>query len=258
MNIALYITGTVRSNYASKFETIKKALCAEHDVTSYVYVWDITGEKLPTEQVGESDITAAGICLDSTIDINEVCRTYSTRDNYSKYSLGAISTDRYLNCHDMFVTRAAPWYSTRESLPHIRKIDRPVANISQWYLWYQCNEMRKCFGKEYDVIVRIRPDLIALEYPLPINLDTNIITSQYGSWNNPNELGGYEMGDYITIARPNDMNVWCNLYNELDNYYVQSVRENWFHRFINPHLMYNTHVDTHNLSYSCIDWKCSI
>lgn len=80
--------------------------------------------------------------------------------------------------------------------------------IDQWFLIKEGYNMFEN-AQIYDVIIRLRFDAPTYNFPLVLNEQLNV----------PVDVGGWKFTDHMAYGQPEIMEVYCNLYAEIENLY---------------------------------------
>jgi hypothetical protein len=82
--------------------------------------------------------------------------------------------------------------------------------IDQWKLVHECFNLIEN-PNEYDLILRLRYDLKL--YNITLNQTDNLVI--------PKDGGGWEFTDHMAYGNPKIMKIYCDLYNNIENLYVE-------------------------------------
>jgi len=243
MKIALCMSGHART-YAQTFETWRDNLLAHHDVDVFFHVWDTLGPRT----YGRGAPGHSGIEQSELLNLDHLINIW--------HPTLAIM-DKYVYFHQHFDTKSAKWYRTREALG-LRDIDRPLGNMSMYYKWRECNNLRLRHAEQhnitYDMVIRSRPD-IALREQLPAECFHNNSVTYIpiaGSW------AENEISDYITLGTSEQLNHWCSIYDQLDEKYTSALESNDFTKALYPHKLFYHHFVDHNQPFKQVPINCEI
>lgn len=230
--------------YMETYEFWRDNLLLHHDVDVFFHIWDTIGPR----QMGGGLDGQSGVLSSDPVDVNHVQQIWNPKQ---------IWVDQYLYFHQRFLVQADRWYKTRAGLG-LRDIDRPLANFSMYYKWYMCNEMKKRYAEQnniqYDMVIRTRPD-IGLLSPLPKRCFTNQKRTYVpieGSWA-PDEIS-----DYMIIGTNEQLDHWCNIYNEIDDKYEKALADGDFTKALYPHKLFYYHFVDHNKPFRALNINCKI
>lgn len=119
---------------------------------------------------------------------------------------------------------------------------------SMLYKIYNCNKIKNEYGKKmninYDIAVRSRLDVLYTQ-KIEFNKDVNLTTDRQGS--------GREgcAGDILAYGMNTDMDIYCNLFNKLDDYFSENVP-------ITTEILLPHHLDSIIKNYTVINNKIFI
>jgi hypothetical protein len=243
MKIALCMSGHART-YVRTFEFWRDNLLLHHDVDVFFHLWDTVG---PREMGGGLD-GKSGVERSSLIDVEHITSLWQPKK---------IAVEQYMYFHSVFESRSRKWYHTRNGLG-LRTIDRPLANMSMYYKWRACNDMKNQYmianNVSYDMVIRSRPD-IALRSPLPEECFTDqsyTYTPRNGSW-------GYdEISDYMVIGTNKQLDHWCKIYDQIDEKYENALHDGDFTKALYPHKLFYYHFVEHDQPFKQLDIHCDI
>jgi hypothetical protein len=243
MKIALCMSGHARTHYKT-YGFWRDNLLAHHDVDVFFHLWDTVG---PREMGGGLD-GKSGVEPSPHVKVDEIQSLWQPKQ---------IFVDQYIYFHSLFESRSKKWYHTRNGLG-LRTIDRPLANMSMYYKWRACNEMKNQYAKDnnirYDMVIRSRPD-IALFDPLPNECFTDQSQTYLpvkGSW------GPDEISDYIVLGTNEQLDHWCRIYEQIDEKYEKALADGDFTKALYPHKLFYYHFVEHNQPFKQIDINCEI
>lgn len=192
MKVAICISGQPR-NVHKGFTYIEPNLLVPNDCDVFIHMW------WNEEQIGKAYINAGGHVASSLVGadvLNDIMKMYNP-------VLLQHEPQKDFDEKD-YAERAYPSIS-------------PFATLSQKYSSMKVHELRRKSGREYDAVVRLRFDF-SLETLICVeNYDLNVI-------NVPNRCphpGGVD--DTFAIGSPENMDVYGNLYNHIDDLYHSNV-----------------------------------
>jgi len=257
--LAIQITGHSR-NFEQNLDMWKLHIydsLPDWKIDVYIHMWDVEGIKVPgpisTRDPNIPDIPPEfhGIYLDTPLsDFNKIYKTYSPV---------SMVVEPYTNeLHNVFCKITAPWFIARD-LECVReevyndsrlwawhKSHRLTAQVSQYYKWYMCNQLRKqhelITGIKYDKVIRTRFDVTFLSNIGNAFADDSLSFPPGGSWF-PTE----ELSDYSVVGTPDHINVLCDLYRNLDVVFEDAMLEGDISRCINPHKLYWWYLRRNNI-----------
>lgn len=241
MKIALCFSGHARTHQQTFFGW-EKYLLSQYDVDVFFHLWDTTGLK-----DFNAITTSSGVISGDGV----------TKNQFNRWNPKDIAIDNLEPIEPYFRAITDKWYTERARLG-LRDIDRPMANAAMYYKWLACNQMKNRSevenGSRYDIVIRTRPD-IELMGPLPIEIFTDtssVYIPTSGSWA-PDEIS-----DYMTIGTPEQLDVWCSIFSELESKYHRALVEGDFTRCLYPHKLFYYHFLYHALPYRELNIACEI
>jgi hypothetical protein len=211
LRIALCIAGQLRG-YRDAFPTWSALGIAHHETSIFVHVWDDIGRKMPVPDHAyrsfSPKFSKAFANYLADIGIDEFWRRYpSLLALYSApEKISAEMISEFYGSSDVTVES--------ESGMHF------LSNSERMYYKNQvCMDKVKGSGKEFDLVIKIRPDKSFLEIDAELDL--------CGIWNEccNNKViyadrenfmlstGGYSVGDQIAIGTPEDMECYSSVWN---------------------------------------------
>lgn len=242
MKIALCMSGHARTHFKT-YGHWRDNLLAHHDVDVFFHLWDTIGPRDMHTKTGHS-----GVEPSLPVDVERINQLWQPKQ---------IVIDSYMYFHSRFEAQADRWYKMRAALG-LRDIDRPLANISMYYKWRACNDMKNWYAAQhdlnYDMVIRSRPD-IALFDKIPHECFTDQSSTYIpvaGSWA-PDEIS-----DYITMGTTEQINHWCKVYEQIDEKYEKAVADGDFTKALYPHKLFYYHFTEHNQPFKALDIKCEI
>lgn len=239
MKIALCMSGHSRSHERT-VGGWSAHLLSRYDVDVFFHLWDTDGYRA----TGENTDGHSGVIEGNKIDVSKI---------QSLWKPAKIVIEQYSLFHDRFKDRADKWYAARNERG-LRVIDRPLSNFSMLYKWHECNQMMLNSGTKYDAVIRTRPDM-GLNGPISeehLQQSDNLLLPRKGSW------AADEPSDYMTIGTPELMTRWCDMYNQLDTKYENSIAEGDFSKALHIHRLFHYHLIDNNIPFRVIDVDCEI
>jgi hypothetical protein len=193
MRVALLLTGMLRE-YKTAFESIKTNIMDPYGIKNediFISTWDQIGYW----QAGDikSQDSSHGIEMTGKVELNELQELYKTEhillENFIEKEpwLDQLS-DQY---EEFFIP----------AINHSNCLVRKKNTLSMFYKIHSGGELIKNSGKEYDVIVRVRPDLCLFNDKLPVFGNFNNYYSLYHR-NHIGHINGYSggIGDNLHIS----------------------------------------------------------
>ncbi len=230
--IALMMSGHPRI-YDEVFASWETNLLAHHEVDVFFHVWETRGSK---------NNSVAGIDQSALVRINRIIEIW----NPTK-----IVMETYGDYHDQFTEQAKRWIDLRDKFG-LLEAHRPVSNISMYYKWWACNQLRLNYqtetSTEYDCVILSRPD-IYLKSGLPPKLFENQPKLCFGTagWSHVSMVGhernGY-LSDFVVAGDSECMTYWCDIYPKLDQKITESLELGDFDLVLNPHKLFYRHAST--------------
>lgn len=244
MKLCLCMSGHARS-ILQTHEGWNNHLLSKFDVDVFMHLWDTVGPR--NKEISNTD-NQSGVLDDSPkIDVNEIIRIWNPLH---------IVVEPYQPRHTTFEERVKPWYIKRNELNE-RLIDRPLSNFAMYYKWWACNQLKcseeKLWSKKYDLVIRTRPDM-NLTGPIPldvINSDFAYIPKS-GGWHSD------EISDFMTIGTSAQIDLYCEIYNQLDQKFNDAVAEGDFSKALYPHRLFYWHFKNNGIPFKEIDIPCLI
>ena len=202
MRVAVCYSGMFR-NFNETIENHKEHLFSKYDCDVYFSFWDVYGDggftskystnkrktwDFKTNQFIETEVTNDKI-LQS--DIDDVL----TRLNPVKYEF-----EEFSNFEPLFNAKSElmnlVYKEEHDWLPHLPNI------MSMYYKVYRCNYLVKYSGREYDCVLRLRPDLMFHDFGLELlKPETNTINiNSWGSFEK-NYQDMFIYGDTISMGK---------------------------------------------------------
>lgn len=243
MKIALCMSGHARTHMET-YEFWRDNLMLHHDVDVFFHLWDTLGPR----QMGGGLDGLSGVLPSDPLNRHDVERLWQPKQLW---------VDSYAYFHERFRVQADRWYKTRFALG-LRDIDRPLANFSMYYKWWACNDMKNRHAEQhniqYDMVIRTRPD-IALLAPLP---ETCFVDQSKTYVPIEGSYAHDEISDYIVIGTNEQINHWCNIYDQIDLKYDKALADGDFTKALYPHKLFYYHFVEHNQPFESIDINCKI
>lgn len=120
-----------------------------------------------------------------------------------------------------------------EELQPKNKYDNSESVISMWRKRFKCSEMRRSFGKKYDLYIVTRPDLKwhSKRYIFH-NSSQNFLKKSFI----PYEYGYDVASDVAALGNESFINYYSSLYEEIKNIYYKNGKD------INPHNLLKTYL----------------
>lgn len=216
MKIAFCFSGQPR-DVKNTVETIKKNWSKYHEVDFYYHSW--WGNKnVPFRNDAPSDIYSENIF------------------NYIDNVLNPI--DKIIEKPIFFKNRYKD--STHWPCYHPVFNLNPDQNIqSMFYSMKKCNELKKAYEVEnnftYDAVVKCRFDYVfTKEYDLK-EFDLNFLHTK-----NDCRHTEYALNDHIAISNSKNMDIYCSLFDHLQEYYIMGIE-------FNPEVILGYHIATNGL-----------
>ena len=232
--IALCFSGHVRSWSSVYSGWVYHVLNYYENVDVFMHLWDTEGFKVVQHVLPKGH---SGIDAGKPICIEDLSRVFNPR---------RIQIEKYYDFHSTFEQISNRWYerlykhNDRDKLA----VNRPLANISMWYKWERCNNLKSEFEKDvgfkYDVVIRSRLDFRVNSYfPIAKYLELGgIVTPPWPPSPGDIEIGvDYKNGiqDYWAFGPSNFMDIYCNIFPNLDFLWDLHERDYDFEWIINPH-----------------------
>lgn len=192
MKVAICISGQPR-NVHKGFVFIEPNLLAPNDCDVFIHMW------WNEEQIGKPYINAGGHTVTEPLEdgmLEDIIEMYNP----------------VLMHHEPQKEFDEKDYAER-AYPAIK----PASSLSQKYSSMKAHELRRKSGREYDAVVRLRFDFALQTLICVNNCDLNVI-------NVPNRCPHTNgVDDTFAIGSPENMDVYGNLYNHIDDLYHSNV-----------------------------------
>lgn len=199
MKIAVCYSGCVRT-FLQNFENHKQYLLNEHECDIYFSFWSHWGHSIrdltrPLSEVNDKALFSLPLKSDYLSDTDK--KQIIDKCNPVAYEFEDLET-----CFDDFNKKAEYWQKNNL---------RPNYSIvvSMCYKIYKCNELVKKSGKQYDVVLRIRPDIeffrhVKFHQPK----DSVYYCDMRGGWSS----GGFGVNDIMGYGTQDTLNKVSNIY----------------------------------------------
>jgi len=232
MKIAVCISGQMR-NFHTTIESLKKYLLDLHDCDLFIATWTDSGISTDVGRLfpkGVGEYFSNQLENDSKYFISKY--SVLVPDFIEKKCVLPSDLKIYPNLKSYIIEDMPDNYESDKVLggvyyPNVlqKSYPRRYHNLSMFYKINQCNDLKRDYEKKYnikyDLVVRIRPDLILLE---------NLIPKIY----NPDNLyikEGMTKKNYIFdqcfYANSSLMDIVCGLWNSLEKYWDIRYNKNW-------------------------------
>jgi len=216
MKVALILSGHMRG-YKHTFNDFNKHLLSKYDVDTYISTWDIYGWWSASSNLDKS--------LDM-IDIDEV-RNY--------YNPIALNVETYHNFDERFSNEAkTPLYHNALKNQEIR-----IQNtLSMYYKIQDSIKLFKNTNKDYDIVIRTRPDLVMDRDYVSISQSVKI-DGGYG-------FGGRGIGDLFYMGMPIQIEALSDVYDSIPNIIKET-------QYFCPHVILEQHLKNKQIAYERIN-----
>jgi hypothetical protein len=256
LKIALCLSGHARTYYFTK-QFWDQNVFAEHNVDVFMHVWDTIGPrsfgKNRTETFPEprSDYDS-GIIDSPYVDIDHIKSVWNPVE---------IVTEDYNSLHEMFCKEITPILHERDrrGIPAGFEHHHPLSVRSMLYKRYKCNELKNAHESnnniKYDLVIQARPDIAitqAILSEVVLNKDLLYFHNCRSVTPDP------EINDFGCMGSSENIDVWCDLYNNIDSLFDVLKNDDNFFKFLNPHKMYVQYLMSQSKMYKEIDLGLSI
>lgn len=197
MKVALLFSGQPR--YLDEgYETIYKNIISKYDVDCFVHTW------------WEDELSGKKVQFHPTL-------SYNRKYFYKEDTLETIMS--------LYKPKAMMYQKQKEfdSYPGNYGLANPLSTHSQWYSVMKCNELKNEYAKSsntsYDLVIRSRFDCNLMKFDVNLNqyLNSDFLYSKIIPDNDIKIL----IADYFAVSSEKTMNVYCDLYNNLNRYYME-------------------------------------
>ena len=217
LRIAVCISGQMRG-WKRAFKSWGKIGLMSHDVTYFVNTWANEGGGSPvppnnTRHLPSSFVSPFSDVWNELGEKEMACRYANFFALWNRAS-GKISTDEIFEVygtHNAIIDDDADSPFTSMNNPH-----------KMYYKLFKCNEMTKNHPDDFDLVIRIRPDI---EFTADVNIDWISIYEEctrrkvvYAESSNSDSATymfpniGYAMSDFFAVSTPDNMDAYCKSY----------------------------------------------
>ena len=233
MKIALCLSGHVR-NIETTYNSLKKYLLDNNKVDIFLHAWDTLGWRV--EGKVEKDFKGFDFYT-SKVDQKKIINLLNPID---------YKFENYEDFEKEFIEKAKI-YKNQLRVPDR---DRPENTVSLTYKTNACNILKKQYEIKnnftYDIVIRSRFDIEYYE-----NVVDDIIISNKDKYIfSPYEESHGFSSDILTISNSKNMDIYCELYNNLDNLYKAGC-------LMNPHNINKFWLDS-NFGQKSVNYNFNI
>ena len=194
MKLAVCLSGHLRK-FEETFATLHNHLLSHFDCDIFIHTWDRMGYTSRYKGDSRSDDTSKYI---------------TAATNLYKPKKIVVESSSFV---DELIRQG------NDYAPHLRNEPKHVGHMaSMFYKIYAANELRKLYEREtntnYDWVIRCRPDLI---FHGNMQMPGEKVPSRVYIPKHLSGAGWYS--DQFAVALPNDMDLYCSFFFNLDEYF---------------------------------------
>ena len=224
MKIAICISGQMRTYKKCCDQMLTRFKEFNPDI--FIYTWRQNGKSARGGEENNEDIT-----------YDELNRLYKPK---------GVVIEEYKNSY-LYELEGVTY---PESIKKKSVETKSVTSIPMFYTMYKCNNLRKKYNKNYDIVIRIRPDLIL---PSDINYRTifNMIIENGENVFITDQFNHFQFSDRLFISNPEHNDYYCSIFSKLNGYWEFPIRNNVMlvgERLMKFHMdQYNKKLNVHKL-----------
>jgi hypothetical protein len=251
MKIGVCLSGHYR-NFDYNYDSWDKLLFSKHDCDVFLHTWDVMGNRKKSDDVHVVEN------LDKLI--------HTETELKQKYNLTDVVIQPYEEPLQEFLDKSKRVRKLRNeagvSQNSIDWTTRRVTHLySMWYKALKCFELLESHSTDYDLVIKCRPDIKLKD---SFNLDDIDLECINWPWYNSTKEHYSEPHDYYAVGNFDNMKVYNNLYNHIEE--MESVLElekptrsagnnveiPGVDRFLNPHTLLFFYVKHMGLPYNTV------
>ncbi|MDR2341978.1 MAG: hypothetical protein LBD84_02910 [Campylobacteraceae bacterium] len=222
MRIALCVSGQLRKFEATWEKSISNLFdnAKKYDLDIYLDIWNEIGTTTALDRIIPSHYLYY-LIGESTIpkySPSSLRKEYPVLKNYlfkkeiiDKNKLQKIFNATYINIEDSFKSFETEHRILNVTYP-IENVERGINCLPMFYKIYKCNEALIKSGKEYDFVIRMRPDFF-------LEKEINIPWEKIQNRLYVRQTSDRHCDDQFAISTPSIMNIYASLWNELPKYW---------------------------------------
>ncbi|HDM8083997.1 TPA: tetratricopeptide repeat protein [Yersinia enterocolitica] len=217
LRIAVCVSGQMRG-WRRSFSSWDKIGLNNHDVTYFVHTWKAEGGSSPVPPNNTRHLPTNLIGAFS--DAWNILGEGKMRQRYKNFFSLWGSSSGEINARDIAdVYASAECHIDDDTCEPFNTMNNPQ---KMYYKIYKCNDMAMKSESEFDLVVRIRPDI---EFTQSINIDwldiyhkastQRIIYAETSNSDSPTYMFpniGYAMSDYFAVSTPSNMISYSQAY----------------------------------------------
>jgi hypothetical protein len=242
MKIGICLSGHYR-NFDYNYESWEKYLFSKYDCDVFLHTWDIIGNR---ENTG-----------DVHVEENTNIIPYTKDRLKEKYGFTDVVIQQYDEPLQEFKQRSARVREFRNNAGvSINSIDWTVRRIthlySMWYKAFKCFQLLESYSAGtpgYDLIIKCRPDIRLHE---SFNLDDIKIDVLNWPWYGRQDGEYSEPHDYYAVGNFDNMKIYNDLYNHMQEMEDVLKIDESVERFLNPHTLLYGYVQHMGLKTNII------
>ena len=255
MKIAVCLSGHYRT-FDHNFTYWNDNVFSKYDCDVFLHTWDVMGNR--------------GNGNDTEVEENLEKLTQTSEELKSQYGFVDAVIQEYNEPLPEFLEKSKRVRQLRDNIVDERyeemlKKRRITHLYSMWYKAFKCFELTEKTNTKYDLVIKSRPDIAILD---TFTLDE--VDPTYINWPYYSQGWFQEPHDYFAIGNYENMKVYNNLYNRMedmeaileidkrvyragDGYGIPGIE-----RFLNPHALLYLYIEEMKIPNKIITNYCSI